>query len=124
MTEGLPPEGDTPPQDPASSPNPPVKTVDTVEAEISAAQVDDLFRDLALCATVEHITVKTAANATPSDRSSLLDNLDLVKARHLLDLETTRAVQLRYEFDDALWIDTVSRRGGEEYHLLRIQHVK
>ncbi|MCA8964307.1 MAG: hypothetical protein H6838_14545 [Planctomycetes bacterium] len=94
----------------------------TVEAELTAEQVDDLFRDLTLCAAMQHISVKFATDARPEDRSTLLDDLDLVKARYLLDRVTTRAVQLRYDFDGALWIDTVTRRGEGEYHLLRIQH--
>lgn len=94
----------------------------TVEAELAVEQVDDLFRDLALCASMHHVSVKLTSDARPEDRAALLADLDLVKARHLLDRDSTRAVQLRYEFDDALWIDTVTRRGGGEYHLLRIQH--
>lgn len=114
--------GETGPNGELAPENPPPELNATVEADLSASQVDDLFRDLALCASIQHISVKSAANVRPSDRSSLLDDLDLVKARHLLDLETTRAVQLRYEFDDAFWVDTVSRRDAENFHILRIQH--
>ena len=103
--------------EPESPPPPP-----TVEAELTAEQVDDLFRDLTLCVVMQHISVKLTTDVRPEDRSTLLDDLDLVKARYPLDRDTTRAVQLRYEFDDALWIDTVTRRDGGEYHLLRIQH--
>lgn len=94
----------------------------TVEAALSVNDVDDLFRDLTLCASMQHISVKFAADVRPEDRSTLLDDLDLVQARHLLDGATTRAVQLRYEFEGALWIDTVTRRSDAEFALLRIQH--
>lgn len=96
----------------------------TVEAELTAEQVDGLFRDLTLCATMQHISVKFATDARPEDRSTLLEDLDLVKSRYLLDRVTTRAVQLRYDFDGSLWIDTVTRRGEDDYHLLRIQHAR
>ena len=98
------------------------ETPPTVEAELSVDQVDELFRDLTLCVVVEHISVKHAMDVRPQDEAALLDGTDLVQARYLLDRPTTRAVQLRYTFDGALWIDTVTRRGTDDYHLLRIQH--
>lgn len=96
----------------------------TVEADLSVNQVDDLFRDLTLCASIQHISLKYDNQVRPEDRATLLDDLDLVRARYLLDRDSTRAVQLRYDFDGAHWIDTVTRLDPDRFHLLRIQHVE
>lgn len=102
-----------PPTDPAAKTEGPP----SVEAMVSAADLDDLFRDLAACVELQHIAVKYTAdraNAHPAP-------LDLVKARLLLNAPDIHALQLRYAYNGNLWIDTLSPR-DDGYHLLRIRH--
>lgn len=89
----------------------------SVEAVLTESDLDDLFRDLAACAELRHIAVRSApdqANAIPAP-------LDLVTARALLDGPEVCDVQLRYIYNEILWIDTLTQR-PDGCHLLRVRH--
>ena len=89
----------------------------TVEAVLTGSDLDDLFRDLTACVELQHIAVKhedSRARAEPM-------GLDLAQARAVLDQPQTLAVQLRYAFEGALWIDTLTRT-PTGFHLRRLRH--
>lgn len=94
----------------------PADTPPSVEATLSTSDLDDLFRDLTACAELQHVTVKRE----PGQRFANPTAPDLAAARALLDQPQTHAVQLRYNYDGAYWIDTVLR-APSGFHLRRIR---
>ncbi|MEM9415071.1 MAG: hypothetical protein AAGA29_06270 [Planctomycetota bacterium] len=106
-----------PPSPDNTEPTPDASTPPTVVAELTPADLDDLFRDLAACAQLQHIAVKLAPGHTDAAPASL----DLVNARLVLNQPETHAVQIRYTYNDNLWIDTLTR-DGQAFRLLRVQH--
>lgn len=100
----------------AADPTTLADTTPSVEATLSASDLDDLFRDLAVCAEIQHITVKHA----PDQRFATPTAPDLAAARVRLDQPQTHAVQLRYNYDGAHWIDTVTRT-STAFQLRRIR---
>jgi len=106
-----------PDKNPPAEPRPQPDTPPSVEAVLSASDLDDLFRDLAACVELQHIAVKKMPGR--SDASAIPP--DLVGARMLLDQPNAHALQLRYTYNADLWIDTITRR-QDDYHLLRVRH--
>lgn len=91
----------------------------TAEATLDTSDVDDLFRDLAACADIQHIAIRHTSgshSATPAPR-------DLAHARILLQEPDALAVQVRYTYNGDLWIDTLTRQDGG-FALLRVQHAQ
>ncbi|MFT4541726.1 MAG: hypothetical protein ACI841_002699 [Planctomycetota bacterium] len=105
-------------QDDALEPEMPSNLPVTEQAELDSSQIDDLFRDLSACAEIKHITVKSGEADT---NAKMVENPDLVHARYLIDQPNTRAIQIRYEFEETLFFDTLTKRDGS-YQLIRIQH--
>jgi len=104
------PPANTPPNKQAGAPQ-------CVEAVLTASDLDDLFRDLAACAELQHIAVKDQSGRATADTVTT----DLVSARLLIDQPHVTALQLRYRYNGDLWIDTLTHQ-EVDYHLLRVCH--
>ena len=75
---------------------------DVLEAQWDLEQVDNLFEDLQQGADVQHVQVRTAPDGGPQDRV-----VTLHEAHELLRNGQLKAIQVRYEFDEKSWCDTL-----------------
>jgi hypothetical protein len=75
-----------------------------VEGLLGDDEIEQLFAELASHARVLEVRAKSG----PRDHASP-ERLDLDGAKRLLLTGATRAVQVRYHFDDAEWSDTLLR---------------
>ena len=73
-----------------------------LEAHWELEQVDNLFEDLQQGADVQHVQVRTASDEGTKDRTVTLD-----RAHELLRNGEAKAIQVRYEFDEKVWCDTL-----------------
>lgn len=71
---------------------------------LSDEVVEQLFRDLAQCAVVSHITVRTGPR-----QHSPHDGISLEQARAMLLSGDAQGVQLRYQFQGETYCDTLMR---------------
>lgn len=96
------------------------------EALLSDIQIDDLFSDIAQFAS--HILlmqrsvnpVRASTKSAPA-RASQATGEQMELARSSLLSGKLKRLQIRYCWQDALWIDTLTAR-DEGYHLVRITH--
>lgn len=84
---------------------------------LDAAEVEQLLRDIELCAEVTGVIPKFAAR----DRIPDTAGITLAQARQLLTRRAVRALQLRYRYEDADWWDTLMLL-GDQFRLVRIRH--
>jgi hypothetical protein len=84
---------------------------------LDAAQVEQLLRDIELCAQITEIIPKYAARGHVPDTAAVT----LAQARELLATRAVRGLQLRYRYDHADWWDTLMIV-GEQFRLVRIRH--
>lgn len=84
----------------------PLELPDLHQADLDDATVAALFRDLAACAQILEVQVKGGATARSSARP------DLDTARDLLLGGQVRAIQVRYAYQGAQWLDTLMRTPG------------
>ncbi|HRP62006.1 MAG TPA: hypothetical protein PK400_01795 [Phycisphaerales bacterium] len=74
---------------------------------LSDEVIEQLFRDLAQCAVVSHITVRASPRQhTPQD------GISLEQARTMLLSGDVQGVQLRYQFQGEAYCDTLMRAAG------------
>ena len=97
---------------------PPLKLPDLNMTLLDAAQVEQLLRDIELCAQVTEIIPKFAARGHVPDAA----NVTLAQARELLAARAVRGLQLRYRYEDADWWDTLMLV-GDRFRLVRIRHL-
>ena len=95
---------DTPDQDAAP---------ELLEAHWDLEQVVQLFRDLNEGADVQHVQVRTASDGRAQDQS-----VTLLEAKELLEKGEARAIQIRYDFDEQNWCDTLMVK-PDEVHIIR-----
>ena len=95
----------------------PLKLPDLNTTLLDAAQVDELLRDIELCARITEIIPKFAARGHVSDTATVT----LAQARELLAARAVRGLQLRYRYEDADWWDTLMLV-GDQFRLVRIRH--
>ncbi|MGI9455138.1 MAG: hypothetical protein ACR2NU_01165 [Aeoliella sp.] len=72
------------------------------QGDLDAEQLDALFADLERGAQVQLVQVRTSSGPSPHDRQ-----VTLAEARVLLRQTDTKAVQIRYEFEQQSWCDTL-----------------
>lgn len=75
---------------------------DILEAHWDMEQVDNLFEDLQQGAKVQHVQVRTTSGGATKDLA-----VTLGEALSLLHRGEAKAIQVRYEFDDQSWCDTL-----------------
>ena len=85
------------------------------DAILSEEQLTSLFRDYRQCATVGEIMIKSGPGYVTTDQQPTLD-----QAEALLRSREVRAVQIRYQFDQATWCDTLLS-GAAGVRLVRIR---
>jgi hypothetical protein len=107
---------DTPTAPPADeNPSPPLPDLNTTL--LDAAQLEQLLRDIELCAQIDEIIPKFAARGHVPDTASV----SLAQARELLVARAIRGLQLRYRYQGADWWDTLML-AGDRFRLVRIRH--
>ena len=90
------------------------------ESILTAEQVNDLFSDIAeLAVDVMVMRRSRATSHASASRAESSKSLTIAK-RSLLSGELPR-VQIRYRWQDSLWIDTVESR-PDGYRIIRIAH--
>lgn len=90
------------------------------EAVLAQNEVEDLFTDIEQLATEIQLMQRSAS--TNSDRGQKLDDREkLAEARQALLTGTVLRLQIRYRWQDSLWIDTL-KRSSEGFHIVRIRH--
>lgn len=72
------------------------------QADLDPATLDALFADLAQCAQIDEVLVKGAADG----RAGRLAGLEQARAALAAG---ARAVQIRYRWQGATWLDTLMR---------------
>ncbi len=93
--------------------------LETMTAMIDHGELVSLFRDVAALAKVIGVNVKGPAMSPNADAY----RADLPEALQLLESGRARGVQLRYQHNDSLWMDTLSPTTHEDqWQLVRIQH--
>jgi hypothetical protein len=95
----------------------PLKLPDLTNASLDAAQVEQLLRDIELCAQITEIIPKLAARGHVPEAP----NISLAQARELLASRAIRGLQIRYRYENADWWDTLMLT-GEQFRLVRIRH--
>jgi hypothetical protein len=108
---------ETPPPPPPPPEDPPLKLPDLNLTLLDSAQVDQLLRDIELCAQITEIIPKFAARGQVPDSAAIT----LPQARELLATRAVRGLQLRYRYEDADWWDTLML-SGDQFRLVRIRH--
>jgi hypothetical protein len=108
------PETPVPPPPPDEAP---LKLPDLNMTLLDAAQVDQLFRDIELCAQITEIIPKFAARGHVPDTAAVT----LAEARELITTRAVRGLQLRYRYEGADWWDTLMLV-GDQFRLVRIRH--
>ncbi len=95
----------------------PLKLPDLNVTLLDADQVEQLFRDIELCAQIIEIIPKFAARGHVSDTTTVT----LAQARELLATRAVRGLQIRYRYEDAEWWNTLML-AGDQFRLVRIRH--
>lgn len=86
------------------------------DAVLSDDEVAALMRDLRTLTTIDEIIVKAGPG-----RADDAPQLTLDDAAQMLFERTVRGVQVRYRYDDALWMDTLMPV-AEGIRLVRVRH--
>ncbi|NOZ41428.1 MAG: hypothetical protein GXP24_14565 [Planctomycetes bacterium] len=89
------------------------------EATLDAQEVAALFADLEQHATA----VQFVARSNTGNASDRFSHVDIKGARDQLLGGNVRKLQIRYQWQNAHWIDTLERR-PDGFRLVRIQHAK
>ena len=97
------------------NPSPPLPDLNTTL--LDATQLEQLLRDIELCAQINEIIPKFAARGHVPDTASI----SLTQARELLASRAIRGLQLRYRYEGADWWDTVMVV-GDRFRVVRIRH--
>ena len=84
-----------------------------LEAHWDLEQVTNLFEDLQQGADVQHVQVRTASDECTEDRV-----VTLGRARELMRNGEAKAIQIRYEFDEKVWCDTMMI-GADDVRIIR-----
>lgn len=91
------------------------------EATLTAEQVTQLFADIeALASDILLMQRSSRSQRATASRATTVEQLHSAKDAILSG--TIPRLQIRYRWDDADWIDTL-QSDGEEFRLVRIQHV-
>ena len=101
-----------PEEQPAPAPLPELS-----EGLLDAQQIEQLLRDIELCAQVSEIIPKFAPRAHVPENPQLT----LTDARQLLDTRAVRGLQIRYRYDGHEWWDTIMVV-GDQFRVVRIRH--
>lgn len=92
------------------------------EAELSLEQVEQLFADIDAMAS-NILLMQRSSRSQRADASRATSRAQLVCAKDSLISGTIARIQLRYEWQDISWIDTLENR-GDAVRLVRIAHSK
>lgn len=93
--------------------------LETATALIDHGELVSLFRDVAALTKVIGVNVKGPAMSPNAD----VYKADLPEALQLLESGRARGVQLRYEHNGSLWMDTLTPTPqDEQWQLVRIEH--
>ena len=95
----------------------PRKLPDLNTTLLDAAQVEQLLRDIELCAEITGIIPKFATRNNVPDTAGVT----LAQARRLLATRGVRGLQLRYRYEGGDWWDTLTPV-GDQFCLVRIRH--
>jgi hypothetical protein len=87
------------------------------EATLDAQEVAALFEDLASCATAVQLIARSAAGNAPG-HSAQLDSA----CKRLLS-GNVQKLQIRYQWQNAHWIDTLQQQ-TDGFRLVRIRHTR
>lgn len=91
------------------------------EALLSAEQVDDLFSDIEQLGT-DILLMQRTSRAARADACNTDTTRNLQIAKTSLLSGTIARVQIRYRWQDTLWIDTLESK-PDGYRIIRIAHV-
>ncbi|GAA4443530.1 hypothetical protein [Novipirellula rosea] len=91
----------------------PNETPEILEAHWDREQVVQLFHDLSEGANVQHVQVRAASDGRAADQS-----VTLLEAKALFEQGEARAIQIRYDFDEQNWCDTLMVK-PDEVHIIR-----
>lgn len=83
--------------------------------ELDATNLRQLFDDLASCAKIDRVQVRSHEGGRPDDRLTTL-----LEARDLIEGGSASMVQIRYRYQDEAWCDTLLVRDGR-VRLVRVQ---
>jgi len=86
-----------------------------LEAEWDLGQVNALFDDLRRGAIIHHVQVRSTSGHGLGDQAVTLD-----QSQELLARGEAKAIQIRYEFDQKTWCDTLMV-GPESIRVIRTQ---
>lgn len=76
---------------------------EVLHAQLQREQVVALFTDLQQSAEIRSVMVRRASGPSrPVDKA-----MSLQEAYQLLDDDLTKAIQIQYEFEGAIWCDTL-----------------
>ncbi len=73
-----------------------------LEAEWDREQVAALFADLQQAAQIQHVQVRAAADSNRQDGA-----VSLQEAHELFNSGDAKAIQIRYQFEEKDWCDTL-----------------
>ncbi|MEZ6093426.1 MAG: hypothetical protein R3C03_04190 [Pirellulaceae bacterium] len=92
------------------------------EAVLSIEQVESLFSDISDLATDIQLMQRTRnANRATAKHANSAEQLNVAKAAMLTG--SIPRMQIRYRWEESLWIDTLSAQSDGVYKLVRIAHV-
>ena len=90
------------------------------EAILTPQQVQDLFADIAEVAT-DVLLMQRSSSASRATASKAETSQSLMIARNALLAKDLPRIQIRYRWQDRLWIDTLELK-PEGYRIVRIAH--
>jgi hypothetical protein len=85
------------------------------DAILGSDELSALFRDYRACATINDIIVKPGPGYVPQQSRPTLDH-----AEELLRARAVRGIQIRYQFEQKTWCDTLMPL-ADNIRLVRIQ---
>lgn len=91
------------------------------EAALVTSQIHQLFSDIGIFATEIQLMQKRNASSKKASASRAEDQRHLEFAKDALISGQVARVQIRYKWDQALWIDTLTAV-DEGFKLVRIKH--
>ncbi|PHS13984.1 MAG: hypothetical protein COA78_06270 [Blastopirellula sp.] len=91
------------------------------EALLSEDQLAMLFGDIEKLATEVQLMQRNSRTSGPNDRAKMDQSSSLSSAKDALLQNKTKRLQIRYRWNDTLWIDTLERK-DLGFRLVRISH--
>ena len=91
------------------------------EAVLAASQIDELFRDIAEFADDVLLMQRSVVDRSAPQTSRVTSREQLETARSMLKSGQVQRVQIRYQWQNSHWIDTLETQPNG-FRLVRIEH--